>query len=378
MSLLEALRQPHALYVLEHAQALVPGIHRMVACFYHDQKTQLWQLEAKDSAPNPVLLNKEDLERIGHYRHRKREEWLSIEELEIDFEKTNNFQKEVFDELENHVLILSFKNDLDRGYDCIFFYFNKDASNFGLRRKDDVLTTDSKAVILNLLKQSLNLVIEQRRSFEKEVNQYKSYLQKLSVQYKNAKERLDEYQQGRAQRMLAYAQQIVKELAVENNYDILLTNAAKEAIRIFDGGREQLPKILSKAAQFAIYSSPGQDLVTIEDWHLDFEKEEQQVAQSEVEQPVDVRYRKTFVYLNRLEEAARLAYSKRQKLTSKNVGQAMPQPVSAPAISDALNNHRKFIFTLFDLYPNKWSLIRKEFRPITNLLIKKDEHRDAV
>ncbi|MBL6950397.1 MAG: hypothetical protein ISR57_07110, partial [Bacteroidales bacterium] len=55
-------------------------------------------------------------------------------------------------------------------------------------------------------------------------------------------------------------------------------------------------------------------------------------------------------------------------LTSVNVGKEFPTPISAPAITDALRKHKKRIIHLFDQYPEKWEIIRHEFRPIQNIL----------
>jgi len=56
------------------------------------------------------------------------------------------------------------------------------------------------------------------------------------------------------------------------------------------------------------------------------------------------------------------------KLTGTNVGKACPVPISAPAISDALYNHKSKIINLMKTYPDKWDVIRTDFRPLKNVI----------
>jgi hypothetical protein len=58
-------------------------------------------------------------------------------------------------------------------------------------------------------------------------------------------------------------------------------------------------------------------------------------------------------------------------LTGLNVGSACSTPISAPAISDALKKHRNKILTLLGLYPDRWNLIRSEFKPLINVISTK-------
>lgn len=366
MSLLEALRQPNALYLLQHANELLPGIHKMVACFYDDNKTQVWQLESNQEFPTPLNLSTKIPENLYKYRQFERQEWVSIEDLNFAFQNRKILQKEVFEELDNHVLILNFKNEIDHLYDCIIFYFNRDASNFGLRVRGEVLTTESKMIIGNILKQSLRVALHNRKDSEKDVNQFKSYYTILANQNRKLKEELEIFHAEAENHRLNYCQSILNNISIETAYEIILTDAAKKVLSTYKGNQESIRTGLEKAVQFAIYSSPSKTLITLEDWHLDLLDDYS--AEQIMEQPVDVRYQKTFAYLNKLEEGAKSAYSQHMKLTGKNVGSSMMVPVTPPAITDAIRNHQKNIYSLFDLYPERWSLIRREFKPITNLI----------
>jgi len=76
---------------------------------------------------------------------------------------------------------------------------------------------------------------------------------------------------------------------------------------------------------------------------------------------------KTEHFLDRYEEAVKLLLSKNEKVTGLNIGNACYPKVSPAAISDVLKKHQKKMVSLFQKYPNKWSNLRKHFKPIVNI-----------
>jgi len=54
------------------------------------------------------------------------------------------------------------------------------------------------------------------------------------------------------------------------------------------------------------------------------------------------------------------------------VGKAMQPAVSAPAISDMLNKQKQKILVLLNEFPDRWPQTRNHFKPLQNLLIRKD------
>jgi len=57
-------------------------------------------------------------------------------------------------------------------------------------------------------------------------------------------------------------------------------------------------------------------------------------------------------------------------LTGVNLGNYCIPSVTPAAISDALKKHSKKIMTLFEQEPNRWSILRNEFRPVKNIMYK--------
>jgi hypothetical protein len=87
-----------------------------------------------------------------------------------------------------------------------------------------------------------------------------------------------------------------------------------------------------------------------------------------IESLSDSRFHRTIQLLNRLESAAKKVQANGNSLTGSAVGQAMDNPISAPAISDALKKHKNKIQTLCKDFPEEWLTIRKSFKPIMNAL----------
>ena len=70
--------------------------------------------------------------------------------------------------------------------------------------------------------------------------------------------------------------------------------------------------------------------------------------------------------------------AKNMDLTSANVSNAFATPISAPAISDALKKHRNKIITLMNKYPERWDIIRRDFRPVKNILASQPGHMEKT
>ena len=112
-------------------------------------------------------------------------------------------------------------------------------------------------------------------------------------------------------------------------------------------------------------------IIEIMEWHILTEIAQQHKKASDNQQ--SGYFGKTISLLDKLESASLVVRSNDLKMTGTNVGKACPVPISAPAISDALYNHRKNINKLLDMYPGRWETIRNNFRPLKNILKDKKD-----
>jgi hypothetical protein len=54
----------------------------------------------------------------------------------------------------------------------------------------------------------------------------------------------------------------------------------------------------------------------------------------------------------------------------------MDKQITAPAISDAVKTNKNRILRLLEKYPDKWPYIRKQFRPVLNIMPKNNYFLD--
>lgn len=90
------------------------------------------------------------------------------------------------------------------------------------------------------------------------------------------------------------------------------------------------------------------------------------------------RYSNTFNLLTRYETAAEKAAGLGLNIIGKNIGKMCNPPISNAAITDALNKHARKIYELFDRFPDKWPIIRSEFKSVSNVMDKEIARRQAI
>jgi len=146
-----------------------------------------------------------------------------------------------------------------------------------------------------------------------------------------------------------------------------------EKIKNYKGDIKDLETIIHESIAYAeSLFDDEQSNIEIKEWHILTELPAQVKTTGIPEiQQADI-YGKSVSLLDKLESAALIVMSNQLKLTGTNVGKACAAPISAPAISDALYNHKSKINKLLKMYPDKWETIRNNFRPLKNILKDQD------
>lgn len=164
----------------------------------------------------------------------------------------------------------------------------------------------------------------------------------------------------------------LKEISEELGVSLRLSAEAMDKLVNYEGDISDIRKIIFQAAQFAVTMSMGMGEVPIESSHVNTHVEKPRDDEEE-NAPTGIReerYAKTRFILDEMEQAARILSSRSMKLTSENLARSLSKPKSAAAISDQLSKHRDRILRLFDENPEHWTIIRKKFRPIQNIVNK--------
>ena len=364
-----------AAFLLQNLGGILPNLEKMVAVYYDKNQGKLSALSTDSNQTIPTLVEfGEDFDYYALTRFREgnnRHMWMEESDLPFGTTSIQSVQKEVFHEANNSVLLTRIRNRFDKHNDLYILYFNRDASNFGPVRNGDILNTTSKSVIESMVYNAILFYRKQRESQIRDFGKYKNYLSRLRDKTKTIAAKHNKALEEVGKIKLDFAKYILSKIGDSKKIDISLSQEAERYLVDFQGNFSKMEAWIRDAFEFAWFSDfdPNSPILIIEDWH--FKDHEVMEIPQEKEEMVEQRYYKTYSLLNRLETAANKVISSRQKLTGAAVGQAMEQAISAPAITDALKKHGSKIVSLMEKYPNRWTLIRSEFRPMVNVLESK-------
>jgi hypothetical protein len=273
-------------------------------------------------------------------------------------------------------------NEFDGCNDLFFIYFNQNPGNFGIINSKRSLTTENKSIIGHLLKNVLetylNTLKEDRELFITLSENSQTVINELGQSRRELAITREKNKDGITHLCKSY----LVDLSREYGYNFLFTHEAIEKLREYDGNLSLIRSIIEKAVQFAQTMQLNRNVqdIFISDYHLNFpsnpiKKNIEIVSVNEQISDIPARYNKTLIFLNKLENAAQAVKSKNILLTSVNVGNEFPSPITPSAITDALKNHQSKILYLFKELPHRWQIIRSEFRPVQNILNPKTERQ---
>ena len=301
--------------------------------------------------------------------------WLRKDDFPFELVPKEKVQLDIFNELNNSILLIRIQNQTDLKNDLFYIYFNKDLSNFGTIGSNKILSTENKTIIGYLLRNTI-LTIIQNSINDKELFATLNENTRAMIKERNVlKEALAIMEQKYKDGLIQLSNSYLNDLSNSNSIVYHLSEGAIKKLMEFKGDISKLKQVIIQAAGYAesMNLEGRNDAITIADFHLvmDEAKESKPLKQREpAESPGDipVKYNKTFLLLDKLENAAMHVKSKNMLLTGANVGNEFSTPVTPPAITDALKKHKQKILFLFGEYPNRWGIIRSEFRPIQNIL----------
>jgi hypothetical protein len=165
-------------------------------------------------------------------------------------------------------------------------------------------------------------------------------------------------------------QQIIKERSARSGMNFKLMPGAVEKIKNYKGDIKDLDTVMQDTLDYAASLYPDhKEVIEILEWYIIFEPPARREEEISIESGMqEDKFSKTIMLLDKIEQAALVARSRQLKLTGTTVGNLFPQRVTAPAISDALYNHKSKINHLVKMFPDKWETIRNDFKPLRNIL----------
>lgn len=371
MTALFSFIKDSAVSMLEASVQLIPGIEKSTV-LYFDNFTNTIRCKSihhkQQSQVNEFAITDNEL---SHKLRKKKFQFQWMRSDQLPFETVEKGQKQlnIFDETANVVLALAFQNDNDSQSDLLFLYLDRNLSSFGLSNSSNTLTTSEKTIIGTMAYNSFKLQLNRNDSDRSTLYHVNRQIKTLQQQNDQLQTEIDQLKRGTQQTMVNLCHSHLKELSDEYQIHFSLDKTALKKLEQFTGSLEQLKSTLTEAAHLAMNMNYGttQASIVLKAWDIQFDSHAT-VTESPVETGIQERYQKTYLLLEKLENAARRVINNQDRLTSENVGGACPTPISAPAISDALKNHQKKVVFLLNQFPDRWTTLRNEFRPLRNLI----------
>jgi hypothetical protein len=365
--------------IFHYSDLFLPGIEQITGIFYSKHEQQLRILSRKKDEEveghfEEVLSQRDNMIMIQKFRSQNQLfTWIAKDDLPFELpHKPRLSPPDLFSELENIILVLHFRNESDLLNDILLIYFNRNLGNFGLSRADKMLSADNKSVIGHILYYQFKSFFLINQANRKLLHSLNNVVRSVINENRSLKDQLLQIQAGFGENMVSIARQHLQGLGGEYGRAYVLSDEAVEKIRGYRGNLKHLPAILDNAVIFTenMLETREEETVLIQPYSLDFDSYQVADKNEPSARKIDSRQSRAMQLLDRLESAAKILKSKNIPLISTKVGQALETPVSAPAITDALGKNRNAIRNLMDKYPEKWEIIRREFKPLLNQLRK--------
>ena len=359
--------------ILNYSNTLLPGILKLIAIYYDEKSDSLVsRVLDKPSANNKIhdysIIDSRDI--VLRLRTESlKYNWYKRSELPFDSPEEHKKIKGIFSEVENTVLLLRFKNDSDGLSDLLFLYFKPNLSNFKISRDDKALSVDNKSIIAGLIYNFLQFTFDQNRYNRKIFNTLNENTHALINEAENLKKDLNITRHNYAESLANLCLQYLQEISLKEGREYVFSNEAIHKIKAFKGNINHLKTIIENAILYAssLTNDNNESKILISEWHINTDSFTSTIEDNK-SYSVDSKYSKTIKLLDRYENAAQFLLSNNESMTGARLGQACEQPISAPAVTDSLKKHKSKILYLFDKYPEKWEVIRSEFRPVRNIV----------
>jgi hypothetical protein len=159
---------------------------------------------------------------------------------------------------------------------------------------------------------------------------------------------------------------------LENEYGLTIhyTPALTKAVMQFQGSFDDLELHLAKQVEIEanLAQLNEENSIWLDKIHLS-EFKARRTSTKPDSLPLHLgRLSKAHALLDRYETAAEAAVNHGLSVIGKNIGSYCQPSISNAAITDALNKNAKKIVELFAKFPDKWPIIRSDFRSIANII----------
>jgi uncharacterized protein YbcI len=279
-------------------------------------------------------------------------------------------QLTIFSEYKHLLLQVLIPNPNGKTKDVVYILFKDDIDQFGVQHQKTSLSTQNKSIIGHLV---TNSIISFAQNYMAQEERHQIFAQKThEILQSNRKTTLDHQRKKELEEMLLdWAKDLLQEYSKADQVNYVYQDDALNKIQSYRGSFANLKKAILDAIQYAhsLFTYVNNEHIPIYADYLLLAPEEKTHTKVQTETPsIQPRLQKVYDLLDKLEFYALKVTREGLNLTSFNVGQAMERPITPAAISDAISKNKDRINLLFKQYPDRWSYIRHNFRPILNVL----------
>ncbi len=298
--------------------------------------------------------------------------WYEESELPFKVQQSGIFQQNLFQEIEKTVLLLRIPAQNDSKY-LLFIYLDSDLSHLNLTKNlEHKLTGDMKPILAQFYFNATTGIIQNAELNKQLLTN--TFNPNTHIMFNTIEQLKEENNQLKAS-IKSSIETLIKSLYSKylgDKISVTLTDSTLDKLTACKATHMEFDKIVKNSVSYikTIFLDNVPEKITIEEYLINTE------FQTDTNTKTDLnRYSKTIQLLDNLNQAIKNVKAQNLNPTGINVGKAMLKPISPPAISDALKNHRNKILTLFKEYPNRWTELRNHFKPIQNLSQNLDSMR---
>ena len=360
------------------------GIDRILGFFSISPPGNLHSIEVVKSGTGyrelDLNVNDDMVQAMENHRKEKTPfQWLRPDLLPfVSRSGLQSMQLDLFSESKYLVLLIRTPGIALDFYDLYYLFFREDQSNFGVMTGQQPLDTAQKAIIGRLALQFAQLTTKSYQESENRLQWFKERTQSILANNQHRKtEASTDFSNWRKDWLVDY----IREISQRDSLNYVLSEDAEKAILNYEGSFSNLKKSMDNCIVYICElqnASLGDDIF-IELSYLILLVDKKPTTNNSIEMnETTSRINKTMQLLDRLENAAQLIVQRGLAPTSAEVGNHMDKPITAPAISDALRKNKVRIIQLFTKYPDSWPTIRQHFKPISNIMAKKNDELRAT
>lgn len=357
--------------ILSQSRQLLPGIRRMDA-FYHDPSgvtLTAVTINPEDDPPEPsdLLIDGKTEPLLRLIGLKSPYSWYADEELPYNIKGATPRIPDVFSELNKVVLMIRINNDDSSKRDALVIYFREAMSNFGMNLAQKELTAGHKEIIAHMLINMLNVIRNIARQDRLVWQPIKEVMKENHHKIEMINRKMEDLMQRYQERLVDSCNYFLSNISAKEGRKYVFSEGALRLIKSSSVEYYKIENAIKLAVQLANNFQTDDECPQIEitENFLNFNAAKLEEEKSDLS---DTVYEKPFNYLTNLELLAEKVKAKNLQVKSQTVVDEMENPVNPSAITWMVNHNMKAIQHLFRLYPDKWPIIRNEFKPILRII----------